>query len=43
MFFFLVSQVSMIITSHDLLPKFRNILQHTDTVTKIVFFEDQVR
>ncbi len=31
-----------VITSHDLLPKFKQVLQHTDTVTNIVFIEDQV-
>ena len=31
-----------IITTHDLLPKFKGILKHTPTVTHIVYFEDQV-
>ena len=37
------TQVSVIVTSHDLLPKFRNILAKTPTVRTIVYFEDQVK
>ncbi len=37
------TKATHVITSHDLLPKFKNILPHTDTVTNIVFIEDQVR
>ena len=37
------TQVTHIITSHDLLPKFKGILQHTPTVKKVVFIEDQVQ
>ena len=31
------------ISSHELLPKFRNILKETPTVRNIVYFEHQVR
>ena len=31
-----------VITTHDLLPKFKGILQHTPTVTHVIYFEDQV-
>lgn len=37
------TQVTHVITSHDLLPKFKNVLPHTPTVTNVVYFEDQVR
>ena len=31
-----------VITTHDLLPKFKGILQKTPTVTHVIYFEDQV-
>lgn len=37
------TKVAHIITSHDLLPKFRSILKNTPTVTKVIYFEDQVK
>lgn len=37
------TQATHVITSHELLPKFRNILPHTPTVTTVVYFEDQIR
>ena len=37
------TQVTHIITSHDLLPKFKNILKNTPTVKKVVYIEDQVQ
>ena len=36
------TEVTHVITSHDLLPKFRGILENTDTVKTIIYFEDQV-
>jgi long-chain acyl-CoA synthetase len=36
------TEVSLVITSHDLLPKFRNILTHTPKVKKLVYMEDQL-
>ena len=38
-FFF---QVTHVITTHELLPKFKNVLQRTPTVKHIIFLEDQV-
>ena len=32
-----------VLTSHELLPKFRKILLQTPTVTTVIFFEDQIR
>lgn len=37
------TKCSHILTTHDLLPKFKNILLHTPTVTTVVFFEDQIK
>ena len=36
------TQATHVITSHDLLPKFRGVLKQTPHVTHVVFFEDQV-
>lgn len=36
------TEVSVVVTSHDLLPKLRSILKTIPKVKKIVFFEDQV-
>lgn len=36
------TDVDTIITSHDLLPKFKNILKSTPNVKTIIFFEDQL-
>lgn len=36
------TEVSLVITSHDLLPKFRNILPNTPKVKKLVYMEDQL-
>lgn len=36
------TEVSLVITSHDLLPKFRNILSNTPKVKKVVYMEDQL-
>jgi len=33
----------VVVTSHDLLPKFKNILQLTPKVETIIFFEDQLK
>jgi long-chain acyl-CoA synthetase len=35
------TQATHIITSHDLLHKFKGILPHTPTVTHIIYLEDQ--
>ena len=35
-------QVTHVITTHELLPKFKNVLQRTPTVKHIIFLEDQV-
>ena len=32
-----------VLTTHELLPKFRKILLQTPTVTTVVFFEDQIK
>ena len=37
------TQATHVITSHELLPKFRNILKDTPSVSNIIFFEHQVR
>ena len=37
------TEVSVIITSHELLPKFKNILKTTPQVTTIIYFEDQLQ
>jgi hypothetical protein len=36
------TEVSVVITSHDLLPKFRNILSKTPKVKKLIYMEDQL-
>jgi Long-chain acyl-CoA synthetases (AMP-forming) len=36
------TEVSVVITSHDLLPKFRNILSKTPKVQKLIYMEDQL-
>ncbi|XP_069684270.1 fatty acid CoA ligase Acsl3-like isoform X2 [Periplaneta americana] len=36
------TEVSLVITSHDLLPKFKNILAKTPKVTQIIYMEDQL-
>ena len=38
----MVPQSTHVITTHELLPKFKGILQHTPSVTHLVYFEDQV-
>ena len=37
------TEVSLVITSHDLLPKFKNILSKTPKVKKLVYMEDQLK
>jgi predicted oxidoreductase (fatty acid repression mutant protein) len=37
------TKVTHILTSHELLPKFRKILLQTPTVTTVIYFEDQIR
>ncbi|XP_073986590.1 acyl-CoA synthetase long-chain isoform X2 [Rhodnius prolixus] len=37
------TEVDIIITSHDLLPKFKNILSKTPRVKKIIYMEDQLK
>lgn len=37
------TSVSTVVTSYDLLPKFKNILGKTPSVQKIIFFEDQLK
>ena len=36
-------QATHVITSHELLPKFKNILPHAPSVTTIVYFEHQIK
>lgn len=36
------TEVSLVITSHDLLAKFKNILTYTPKVKKLVYMEDQL-
>lgn len=36
------TEVSLVITSHDLLPKFRNVLSKTPKVKTLVYIEDQL-
>lgn len=36
------TEVSIVITSHDLLPKFKNILQYTPRVKTLIYMEDQL-
>jgi hypothetical protein len=36
------TEVSLVITSHDLLPKFKNVLSKTPKVKKIIYMEDQL-
>ncbi|PSN39553.1 Long-chain-fatty-acid--CoA ligase 3 [Blattella germanica] len=36
------TEVSLVITSHDLLPKFKNILSKTPKVKQLVYMEDQL-
>lgn len=36
------TDVSIVITSHDLLPKFKNILQFTPKVKTLIYMEDQL-
>lgn len=37
------TEVATIITTHELLPKFKNILAKTPKVTTIIFMEDQIK
>ncbi len=37
------TKATHVITSHELLPKFKNILPHTDMVKHVIFIEDQVK
>lgn len=37
------TEVATIITTHDLLPKFKNILAKTPKVTTIIYMEDQIK
>lgn len=37
------TEVSTVITTHDLLPKFKNILANTPRVTTIIYMEDQLK
>ena len=39
---FCVFQATHVITSHELLPKFKNILTQAPSVTNIVYFEHQI-
>ena len=36
------TEVTHVITTHELLPKFKNVLAQTPTVKHIIFLEDQV-
>ena len=36
------TEVSIVITTHDLLPKFKNILKSTPKVKTIIYMEDQL-
>lgn len=36
------TEVTIVITSHDLLPKFKKILQLTPRVKKVIYMEDQL-
>lgn len=36
------TEVTHVITTHELMPKFRNVLQRTPTVKHLIFLEDQV-
>ena len=36
-------KVETIITSHELLPKFRNILQETPNVKQIIYFDNPIK
>ena len=38
-----VLQATHVITSHELLHKFKNILPHTPSVTTIIYFEHQIK
>lgn len=37
------TEVSTVITSHDLLPKFKKVLANTPKVDTIIFMEDQLK
>ncbi|XP_044752999.1 long-chain-fatty-acid--CoA ligase 4 isoform X3 [Coccinella septempunctata] len=37
------TEVTTVITSHDLMPKFKNILSQTPKVTTLIYMEDQLR
>ena len=36
------TEVTHVITTHELLPKFKNVLERTPTVKHVIFLEDQV-
>ena len=36
------TEVTHVITTHDLLPKFKSVLQRTPSVKVMIFLEDQV-
>merc|ERR1711971_904700 len=36
------TEVSLVITSHSLLPKFKNLLEKCPKVTKVIYIEDQI-
>ena len=36
------TEVTHVITTHELLPKFKNVLHNTPNVKVVIFFEDQV-
>ncbi len=36
------TEVTHVITTHELLPKFKNVLEKTPTVKFLIFIEDQV-
>ncbi len=36
-------KAKVVVTSHDLLPRFRNLLPSVPTITHIVYMEDQLQ
>jgi len=37
------TEVEYVVTSHDLLPKFKTILPHTPTVKQMIYMEDPLK
>ncbi len=40
---FHVTQAHVIVTSHDLLPRFKNLLPSIPSITHIIYLEDQLQ